>query len=71
MVREPGSLWACFVPPQSTSETQSPDDAVSRIQLPPLIFLGQNPIYGCSNGLARVHSKQRPEVDSSVDQCGW
>lgn len=50
----PGRVCALFVPPQSPSETQSPDNVVSRIQQSPLIFLGQNPIYGCSNGLDRV-----------------
>lgn len=50
----PGPVCARFVPPQTPSETQSPDDVVGRIRLSPLIFLGQNPIYGCSNGLDRA-----------------
>lgn len=56
-------LCVRFVPPQSPTETQSPDDVVSRIQLSPLIILGQNPICCCNNGHARVHSKQRPKID--------
>lgn len=60
----PGPVCARFVPPQNPSETQSPDDVVSRIQLSPLIFLGQNPIYGCSNGLDRARPFLRMDDDS-------
>lgn len=60
----PGPVCARFVPPQTPSETQSPDDVVSRIQLSPLIFLGQNPIYGCSNGLDRARPFLRMDDDS-------